>query len=279
MDHYKTLGINKNATQDEIKRAYRKLAMKHHPDRGGNSEQFKKINEAYDTLKDVTKRQQYDNPQRQQSFRSQNFSQQQNPFAGSPFEDLFGGFKSGSTQRFKSPDITVRAIVDLKDIISGKMETVQYRLRNGHIETVKVEIPAGARQGDTIKYNGLGEIGDPRIPRGDLYVKIHIREPKGWARDANNLVIKREVDVFDIMLGCVILIETLDGKRINLNVPRGTNPGTILSISEYGIPDLRSKKRGNLYVQIETNIPKIMDQEILSKIKELQKIVKEKHKW
>lgn len=275
MDYYKTLGVNKAATQDDIKRAYKKLVMQHHPDRGGDAEQFKRVTEAYETLKDPAKRKQYDQPQTNNfDFRSQNFAHGQNPFAGSPFEDLFRG--RAQRPNFRGEDITVRTIIDLKDIITGKIDTVQYRLKNGKIETVRVEIPAGARQGDAIKYNGLGDVSDPRIPRGDLYIRVHIREPREWARDGNNLVTKRKVNVFDIMLGCAIIIETLDDKRVNLNIPKGTKPGTILSIPGYGIPDLRTKKRGNLYVQIETEIPKIHDQEILAKIKELQEIIKEK---
>lgn len=275
MDYYKLLGVNKTAPQDDIKRAYKKLVMKHHPDRGGDAEHFKRITEAYDTLKDPSKRREYDQPPpQQQGSRSQNFSQGQNPFAGSPFEDLFRG--RNPQPNFRGEDITIRVIVDLKDIITGKIETVQYRLKNGRTETVRAEIPSGARQGDTIRYNGLGDVSDPRIPRGDLYVRVHIREPNDWARDGNNIVTKRKINVFDIMLGCAIIIETLDDKRVNLNIPKGTKHGTILSIPGYGIPDLRNKKRGNLYVQIEAEIPKITDQEILTKIKELQEIIKEK---
>lgn len=277
MDYYRTLGIGKTSTQDDIKRAYKKLAMQHHPDRpDGNAEEFKRVTEAYETLKDPVKRKQYDQPQETNNFgfRSHNFSQGQNPFAGSPFEDLFRGRHPHANVR--GEDITVRVIVDLKDIVNGKIETVQYRLKNGKIETVRAEIPTGARQGDTIRYTGLGDISDPRIPRGDLYIRVHIREPRDWARDGNNLVTKRKIDVFDILQGCAIIIETIDDKRVSLNIPKGTKHGTILSIPGYGVPDLKTKKQGNLYVQIEIELPKIHDQEILTKIKELQEIIKEK---
>lgn len=280
MDHYKVLGVSRTASQDEIKQSYRKMAMKHHPDRGGDVEQFKRINEAYDVLKDTTKRSQYDQPQPQPQnnfdFRSQNFAQGRNPFAGSPFEDFFNRYQGGNAGGFKGKDITVRVIIDLKDIITGKAELVQYRLQNGAVETVSVEIPAGARQGDTIRYDRLGDITDARLPRGDLYVKVHIREPHNWSRDGNNIVTKRKINVFDILLGCVILIETLDQKRVSLTVPKGTKIGTILSIPGYGIPDLRTKKKGNMYIQIDVEIPKITDLAVLSKVEELKKMIEEK---
>src|SRR6056300_1252348 len=89
MDYYSILGVNKNASDQDIRKAYKKKSMQHHPDRGGNEEEFKKVNEAYQTLKDPAKRQQYDNPNQQFNFNSSHFGQGQNPFAGSPFEHMF----------------------------------------------------------------------------------------------------------------------------------------------------------------------------------------------
>lgn len=266
MDFYSILGVSRSATPEEIKKAYRQKVKQHHPDTGGDDETFKKISEAYEILSNSDKRSAYDNPQ--SSFRSQHFNQN-NPFNKNPFDDMFEqfGFRQ---QRPKNRDITLSASIDLKDVFTGKDLVVQYRLQSGKVETVTVNIPAGARHGDTVRYEELGDDGHRKFARGDLHVKIQVQNPKGWARDNNNIVTKRTVNVFDLLLGCAILIETLDGKKVKLNVPKGTLPGKILSINGYGVPDLRTGQRGHLYIQIDADIPVIDDLELLETIENLR---------
>ena len=268
MDYYTILGVPRTATADEIKKAYRKKAMANHPDRGGNAETFKQINEAYDTLKDPAKKSQYDNPHDPGfSFRSQHFDQG-NPFAGTPFENMFRQ-QGHPSQTPRNRDIILEARLDLKDVVIGKVLVMQYKLQTGEIETVTVEIPPGAKNGDTINYQGLGDKGHPRLPRGDLQVRIRVKNNKTWIREENNLIIKKSVNVFDLILGCVIIIKTIDDKSIKLNIPRGTKPGAMFSINGYGIPDLHTRQRGNVYVKIEAEIPSINNDDI---IKEIQSI-------
>ena len=266
MDYYSILGIPRTASTDEIKKAYRKKAMQNHPDRGGDVEMFKRINEAYDTLKDPQKKTQYDNPHDPgYSFRSDNF-QNGNPFAGSPFENMFR--QPSHTPRNR--DIVLEAVIELKDVLLGKVLVMQYRLQTGEIETVTVEVPPGAKTGDTINYQGLGDKGHPRIPRGDLKIRIRVKKHKIWTREDNNLIFKKHINVFDLMLGCVIIIQTLDNKSIRLTIPKGTKPGATFSISGYGIPDLHTKQRGNVYVKIEADIPSIEDDEIITQIQNIR---------
>lgn len=274
MNYYNILGVATTASPDEIKQAYREKAKQYHPDRpDGDAEQFKKVNEAYETLKDPQKRQQHDNPaQNNYNFRSNNFNQ-----GARSFEEMFESmFRQPRHRPQKNQDIHVRVNINLADIIAGRNELLQYRLGTGKIETVTVDIPAGAKSGDTIQYQGLGDNSNSSLTRGDLYVKIQIHEPNNWARDGDNLITKKMINVFDILTGCAIIIETLDNRKVNLRIPQGTKPGTILSISGYGIPNLNTMRKGNLYVQIEPLIPKIYDPDIIQKLNEIRTMIEEK---
>jgi curved DNA-binding protein len=272
MDYYNILGVSKTASSEEIKRAYRQKAKQHHPDMpDGDAETFKQINEAYEVLSNNNKRSAYDNPNAGSSFNSQDFSRGFNPFADTPFSDIFEQFGYRQKQRPKNRDITVAADIDMEDVYTGKDLVIQYRLQSGKVETVTVKVPAGARQGDTIRYQELGDDGHHKFQRGDLFVKIRIRNNSQWLREGNNLITKKTINVFDLMLGCVIIIETPNKKNVKLNIPKGTKPGTMLSITGYGLPDLHNNGlRGNIVVQINTEVPNINDEKILNELLNLK---------
>lgn len=267
MDYYSILGVSKTANQDEIKKAYRKLAMQSHPDRnGGDDTKFKKINEAYDTLKDPNKRQQYDNPQPR--FDTSSFNQN---FGN--FDDIFSQMFRSDVRRPRRPmnaDITIGADIYLKDVFTGKSLIVNYRLASGKQETVTIEIPPGAKHGDAVRYEGLGDDANPRMPRGNLIVKMRERKDAEWARDGNNIIKNQQVNMFDLLTGCVIIVKTPENRNVRISIPKGTQPGKILSVSEYGIPDLRTGRRGNLFVRIEAHIPTVNRQDLIDKIVELR---------
>ena len=262
MDYYSILGVDKSASAQDIKQAYRKLASKHHPDKGGDGKLFQKIQEAYDTLGNENSRRQYDNPQPQFQFNSQNFHD---------INDIFSMFgQAGGMRRPQNRDITIAAEISLEDVLYGKQLIAAYRLRNGREESVNIDIPPGARDSDTIRYDGLGDDTDPRVPRGNLNVKLKIKPHHVWRREGNNLIKTEQVSVFDLLLGCSIIVNTLDKKNVKLSIPRGTKPGTKFSMSGLGLPDLHTRRRGNIYIQIEAIVPEINDKKVLDKLRDIK---------
>ncbi len=283
-NYYDILGVNAKASDAELKKAYKKASMQHHPDRGGDEEQFKKVNEAYATLKDPTKRQMYDqygtsDPQQTGPqgfdfhFNSSNFAGG-NPFAGTPFSDIFGGASPFQRRQPRNQDMRIAAQIDLRDVLVGKNLVVQVKLGSGRVETLNIDVPPGAKDGDTIQYEGLGDDTNARLQRGNLQVVIQVTQSKqtlGWQRSNNDLITKKVINLFDLLLGCVIIVNTLDGRNIKVNIPKGTNPGQRFSIPGYGIPDINTGHRGSIYVIVEVETPTITDENVLNKIKQVKK--------
>ena len=269
MDYYETLGVSKDASETELKKAYKRLSMQHHPDRtGGDDAKFKQINEAYSTLKDPQKRQQYDNPQPQ-------FAQGFGPggFQGmGGFEDLFGqfGFNMGGRQQQRNPDITIAARVTLEEAYTGKTMIASYRLRTGKEEVVEIKVPPGAGNGNTIRYQGFGEEGMAG-PRGNLFVKIQVVPHKVFHVDGINLHCNTKANIFDFIIGGNVTINTLDGGKVKVSIPAGTSPNTKFSIHGYGMPDLQSGRKGNLYVTIGAFVPKNLGQDEIITLQKVRK--------
>lgn len=265
MDYYSILGVPKTASQEEIKKAYRKLAMRYHPDKGGDESKFKEINEAYDTLGDAEKRSNYDTPQPR--FTSQSFNG--NPFA-SGFEDIMSqmfGHRHHQA-RPKNSDVRVKVRLDFEEIMTGKKIIAAYRLRNGKEETVNLDVPPGARDGDTIKFAGLGDNALPG-PRGDLYVIIHVNNKPGWSRNGNDLMTKIKVDCLKMIVGTTITVNTLDDRTLELKIPKGTKNNTTFSANGYGVPDIHSGQRGKLLITVEAEITTNLSENSINKLREV----------
>jgi len=265
MDYYSILGVGKNASDKELKSAYRKLAMQNHPDRGGDEKKFKEINEAYDTLKDPQKRQAYDNPQ--VNMNSSDFTN-----AYGNFDDIFNSMFRNARGRPqpKNRDIHVSASIELRDVLYGRLLIFEYRLQSGKNERVEIEVPRGVGDNQMIRYRGLGDDGNPRVSRGDLIVKFITTPLKKWRRDGQNLHTTIDISAFDAILGIETEIETLDSRRLNIKIPAGTNPDTVLSIAGYGLPYLNDSRRGNIFVKVRVIVPKIKDDALLDKIRNIR---------
>jgi curved DNA-binding protein len=241
MDHYQTLGISKNATPQEIKKAYRKLASKHHPDKGGDAEQFKKIQEAYDTVSDPQKKQAYDNPSP--------FGGGGNPFSdifGDAFNDIFGGRgqQRNYRQRFQ---ITVQ--IDIQEAYLGCTKSI-----NVDGQELELNIPQGFPHGASLNFPEFK-------PGGDLLVQIAYRRSDTFVRDGDDLYARMSVDVIDAILGGKIEIRNLDNKVYEVKVPAGTQHDSRIRLSQKGFVNPQNGRVGDLYIIANITIPKNVTQE------------------
>jgi curved DNA-binding protein len=267
MDHYSTLGVNRNATETDIKQAYRKLAMANHPDRtGGDDTKFKQINEAYSILKDPMSRQQYDNPQPMHN------QQQQHHHHRHPFEDMFGqfNFHQQNRRQQRNRDVIINHTITFEEVFSGKAINLQYRLHSGRIETLDAVVPPGIKHNDSIRFGGVGDDSFPQIPRGNLVLNIKVQPHPKWNRDGDNIITKHSVSVFDLILGTSITVPMPSGKKFSLTVPKGTKSGTLFNITGQGIPNVNTRRTGNAHVKVEGIMPNIQDDIILQKLKDIK---------
>lgn len=262
-DYYKTLGVERNANQEEIKKAYRSAAMKHHPDRGGDANKFKEIEEAYRTLSDDQKRAEYDNPQ--QAFGGNMHEEMFDQF----FRHPFGGFGAGFRQA-KNSNIQVTIDVTLEDAFHGKTIDAEIGLSNGKTKLVSISVPPGIDTGMQIKYNGMGDTLNPRLPPGDLIVVVRVLNHSIWKREGNNLIYEKTISIWDALLGSSLTLVTIDGRTITISIPAGTQPDSVLSCKGEGMPHVRSNAKGNLLVRIKVSIPKNLSTTDTEKIKQLR---------
>jgi len=262
MDYYSILGVSKNASDQDIRKAYKKKSMQHHPDRGGSEEKFKEINEAYSTLKDPQKRAEYDSPQPQFNFNSGSFGGGFNPF-----DEIFG--RSHHRQR-RNHDVTININLDLLDVMQGKELTARYQVPSGKIKEANIDIPPGVEDGVGIRFRGLGDDAIPNYPRGDLIVRVRVRQPANWKRSGNDLRTKALVSIFDCLLGGSVEIRTIDNRKVKVTIPKGTQPGAVFSIPNYGIPNVQTGQRGNIFVEINAAVPKIDNEMVLNELERIK---------
>ena len=263
MDYYSILGVPRGASEDEIKKAYRKLAMQHHPDRGGDQAKFQQIQEAYDTLGDPAKRQQHDNPQ-PQGFPGGGFSFNfGGPGGGDPFADIFAQFGQGFGHPFghqrRNKDLRIQIRLSLFETLTEQQKTVSVQTQTGERQTVNVQIPRGVTSGTSIKYPGLGDNMMNNLPRGDLYVNFVIDPDPLYVVEGLDLVYNLELDVIDSMLGSTADIPSLEGRVFNIAIPAGTSHGTKLRIPNQGLYSMehRGGTRGGLIVNISIVVPAV----------------------
>jgi len=287
-NYYDVLGVDEKATSAEITKAFKDLAKKHHPDRGGDKDKFQEINEAHDTLKNSQKRHDYDMLRKHGSgsFRQgEGFSFNSNDiFSEDIFDSFFSGFRNGDMDfggRFNfnrnnvrqrahtNKSVNVRISVSIKEIISPIEKTLSLKLPSGRNEIVSVKLPAGCQNGINLKYKGLGDDSDKNLPRGDLFVNVSVLDSDGFTRRGNDLYTDKIISCFEACRGHNFKIKTLDDKILKVRIPPGTQPGASICLKEQGMPVHTTLNiRGNLYVKIGIVIPKL-DSKQLEKIKDL----------
>ena len=256
MNHYKTLGVTTNSTPDEIKKAYRKLASQHHPDKGGDTAKFQEIQTAYDVLSDPAKRSEYDNPRPQFG----NFGQHPHPtsqhFDFETIFDVFGARFNQTRQRPQAAVSRVNLTIGLIDVATGGKRTIGLGGRN----TIEIDIPKGINTGDSVQYRGIAPGG------GDLVITFRVREDPDWHRDGANLYTEHAVNIWDLILGGESVVTDLLGQQITILIPKGTQPGDRLRLRGKGLPGKIGV--GDIIVQIQASIPTDIPEDLLNMIKQ-----------
>lgn len=240
---YDTLGVRSDATADEIKRAYRRLASQHHPDKGGDKNRFQEIQAAYDILSDTNKRSSYDNPHPQ--FHNFGF-QGQGPFDFQTIFDIFGTrFQQAQQPRASHARMTLW--VTLQDVAQSTRKTVSVGTPQG-TQIVEIDIPAGINDGDTVQYPGIGPGGI------DLLITYKIHPNPKWSRQGPNLTTDQTVSVWDLILGAEVQVKDIIGNTLSLTIPPRTQPGTTFRLRGRGLAQ-RGTVPGDLFVRVQAIIP------------------------
>lgn len=257
MSHYQTLGIDKNASPEDIKKAYRKLASIHHPDKGGNTATFQKIQSAYDILSDPVKRQQYDTPQERfnQGFPG-GFQFNQNGF-----EDFFSNFfkhtHSNDLNQKKQIFRTTLGI-SLEQVYFGGGQTIQLQTTTG-VKTINIEIPKGIPEGGQIKLDSV-------IEQGILLVEFRTHRHLQYDRNGNDLISNFPISVLDLITGGTKEFKTLSGSIIEVVIPPKTQPNVHFRLAGQGLPIYNTGNFGDQILLINPFIPDIIDEEITKAI-------------
>lgn len=289
-DYYEVLGVKKDASDDEIKKAFRKLAIKYHPDKNpGDKEaeaKFKEANEAYSVLSDKTKRQRYDqfghsgvggagggaggNPFEGFNFNGQSFNFD---FGGGGFgglDDILGAMFGGGFRGVRrGRDYRTSVTINFEEAIFGCTKNITV---DG--EQIKLKIPAGIYDGQSIRLNGKGGPAPQEGgQRGDLYVEVRVRAHKRLTREGDLILSEVTISMVEAVLGTEVDVETVDGE-VTMKVPAGTQPGTNFKLSGHGAPRLGSDERGPHIVTVNVEIPKNINRRQKELIQEFDKAKK-----
>lgn len=287
-DYYQILGVKRDASDADIKKAFRKKAREHHPDAGGDEERFKQVNEAYEILSDAEKREQYDRFGRYVGDVPPGYRPGQSTggwagaSAGGPggftvdfsdvFSDIFsgggGGFGGYSGARtaprqrpVKGDDVHVALEVTFAEAFSGVEKTVAVRNPDtGARETFTMNVPAGVREGGKLRKRGKGTPGTAGGPAGDLIVTIHIKPHEYYSREGADVVLELPVTIVEAAMGAEVRIPAPDGSKVKLRIPSGTQDGTVLKIPGKGAPKLKGEGSGDLRVKVRVRVPEHLDE-------------------
>lgn len=282
-DYYKILGVDKTAGSADIKKAYRKLAMKYHPDHAKDDkaaeDKFKKISEAYAVLSDEEKRKQYD------TYGSADFKQrfsQEDIFRNFDFGDIFrefgfggrgfstgdggfrftfgggspfGGGRPGRQAAPKGSDLVYELPLTLREVVTGAEKSVAFQ-HQGRSENINVKIPKGMISGKKLRIAGKGEPSPYGGPAGDLYIKSVVMDDPRFTVDNHDIYVNRDIKLSEALLGTQIAVPTVDGKEMTLTIPPGTRHKTKMRLAGRGLPQMKGDKRGDLYVVVHVNMPR-----------------------
>ena len=274
-DYYEVLGLKKGASSGDIKKAYRKLALKYHPDRNAGDQEaekkFKKISEAYAVLSDDQKRQQYD------TFGNQGFHQRyssEDIFRGADFSDIFGGMGGGAGDIFskifggmggggfggrphpvKGQDVEYPIQIGFDEAYRGSEREVSFRLSDGSTRNIKLKIPAGVKEGGKLRVAGKGAQSHNGGPPGDLFVKVSVAKHPTFIRVEQHVEVSAALKISEALLGTSVELHTPEGEK-TIKIPPGVKHGTKLRLKGLGFPSVGGNERGDLFAVINIEIPK-----------------------
>ena len=292
-DYYKILGVPRTATADEIKKAFRKLARKHHPDAGGDEAKFKEINEAYEVLSDDKKRKLYD------QYGTASEHQIPHGWGGSVnVDDIFGGGGAGGfgswadilesirrgegafgtnwdfdgfqgfggrggnrgPQPRKGQDMNVTLNVTFDEAFRGAQKRVTVRVPGkSESETLDVKIPAGAVDGGRLRFRGKGGAGQAGGQAGDLLITTRIEPHPYYAREGADVVMDVPVSIAEAALGASVVVPAPDGTKVRVKIPAGTQDGAKLTIRGKGAPKVKGEETGDLRIVVKVAVPRTMN--------------------
>ena len=256
-DYYDTLGVPRTASQDEIKRAFRKLASQHHPDKGGDTKKFQEIQAAYDTLGDEQKRAAYNNPQPQNPFGQGGFHS--NHFN---LNDIFGQMFGQNMRQQQRRQVSMALWISLADAIRGGPKTVSVNTAAGS-NTIQIDIPRAIQDGDNVQYGGVAPGGM------DLVVQFRINPDPVWRRDDLNLHSEYKITIWQLILGADIEIVTPVGTTLSMAVPARTQPGSVMRLKGQGMHG-RNGQHGDILVRMQARIPDTIPDQLLESIRQHQ---------
>jgi curved DNA-binding protein len=291
-NYYDILGVPKDASDDEIKKAFRKLAVKYHPDAGGDGKKFAEISEAYNTLSDKKKRREYDE---KLTYGGIPFQGGGAPWNGSGWQGTSGSWQSSSGAHFdidellgrmgrgegifggdggfdigdifgsvapnaprKGKDIEIHLKISFKEVLDGCTKTVRYTdPTDGSKKEKKVSVPAGALDGGKMRFSGDGAAGVNGGRRGDLVIITDVEQHRLYKRDGNDAKVELPVSCFEAMVGSEISIPAMDGKSVRLKIPAGTQNGKTFRVRGMGFPNPKSKThvKGDMIVTARIVVP------------------------
>lgn len=264
MNYYNILGVSKTASAEEIKKAYRKLASQHHPDKGGDTTQFQKIEEAYRILSDPQKRQEYDNPAQQ--FSGFNFGGfgadifNMGGEHGDIFSHIFGqrGQNPFAHQRNHKQLFRTQVAINLEDAYFGKSQTMKIQTPTEQ-KVINIEIPKGVNEHSQIRYDNI-------LDNAILIVEFKIMPHLKFERRNHDLYCNQKISILDLIVGTTLKCMSISGKEFDVTVPPRTQPHMQLKISGQGMPIQGSPHFGDQIIVLKPYIPDIIDDEITQSI-------------
>ncbi|MBC7451299.1 MAG: J domain-containing protein [Cytophagales bacterium] len=284
-DYYKILGVDKKASQEDIKKTFRKLAVKYHPDKNpGDKEselKFKEINEANGVLSDATKRAEYDqlaanwntygstNPNQGRSQGRRGAYNQEDQ--GSDFSDFFNTFfNQGSgrrSTRYRGDDYQTTLAITLQDSYSGTEKIITVLNQ----QQLRIKLKPGTEDQQVVKLKGKGSAGINGGEAGDLFITITVEEDKNFTRKGNDLYCKLPVEIYTAILGGLVTVNTLKG-QINMNIPAGTDNGKTLRLKGQGMPVYGKEQFGDMYAEVSLGVPKNLSDKEITLFEELKEL-------